>query len=116
MKVDNDIIMSTIRPVDAKIYLEDGIPYIDYVGVVDTSSGTFKVHIPKLSLEFEKITVERETYEYVYDNNKTPLCAMFRQLFYVTNNCAYTLEVIERTMTKEQIEKELGYKVKICED
>ena len=111
----NDVVLSNIHPVDVKIYLEDEVPYIDYVGTVDTTVGTFKVRIPKLSLELETIEVERETCEYVDGYFNTPLAVSVRQQFFAKNNKPYTIEIIERTMTKAQIEKELGYKVKICE-
>ena len=36
-----DHIEGIIKPVDVKIYLEDGIPYLDYTGTVTTKFGKF---------------------------------------------------------------------------
>lgn len=36
------IISSGVRPTDVKIYIEDGVPYIDYIGTFYTNDGCDK--------------------------------------------------------------------------
>lgn len=110
-----DRIEGVIKPVDVKIYLEDGMPYLDYTGTVTTKFGKLKVHIPKMSLEFNEIICEREEYSEFYYPFDHPILIQTKQEFFACNDKAYELEIIEREMSKAQIEKELGYKIKICE-
>lgn len=89
----NVIIDSHITPTDVKIYVENGTPYLDYTGICYASNGDkIKVHFPKIDLTLTNIT---------------NVCA--------SNDKWATFEVIEREVSKEQLEKELGYKLNIKE-
>ena len=94
-----------ITPTDVKIYIEDGIPYLDYTGTAMTNQGKVKIHIPKIGLEIDAVTKN--------DLNCPLALIKIREQFFVSNNKLFEYEIIEREMSKEDIEKELGYKVKI---
>lgn len=50
------IISSGVRPTDVKIYIEDGVPYLDYIGTFYATDGSkCKVHFPKIGLTFSKV-------------------------------------------------------------
>lgn len=104
---------SKITPTDVKIYIEDGIPYLDYTGTAMTNQGKVKIHIPKIGLEIDAVTKEVDEC-YAYNDLNCPLALIkTREQFFVSNNKLFEYEIIEREMSKEDIEKELGYKVKI---
>lgn len=87
---NNVIIEGNIIPTDVKIYVENGTPYLDYTGICYASNGgKIKVHFPKVDLTF------------------TNICA--------PNGKLTTFEVLEREVSKKQLEKELGYKLNIKE-
>lgn len=54
------IISSDVRPTDVKIYIEDGVPYLDYIGTFYATDGSkCKVHFPKIGLTFSKVMQEK---------------------------------------------------------
>lgn len=111
MKYD-PIITSSITPTDVKIYTEDGIPYLDYIGMFYDSDGCkCKVHIPKIGLTFSQITQEKEEEEYDYFGYKQKVLMNFN--VFVSDNKFWEFEIIEREVSKKQLEKEFGYKLNI---
>ena len=119
--MNNLSIYSQIIPTDVKIYYEDKMPYLEYTGEAIANDGTkIKVHLPKISLAY---TVIEDNSEYidqdVYDRHHEKICSFrvkLSQNIIIKNDKWFDLQVVEREMTKKQIEKELGYKVKIVED
>lgn len=108
------IISSNIHPTDVKIYIEDNVPYLDYVGTFYAADGSkCKVHFPKIGLTFSKVTQEKEEEEYDYFGYKQRIITKF-DVYAVDDEWA-TFEVIERDVTKKQLENELGYKLNIKE-
>lgn len=107
---------SYIIPTDVKIYYENKTPYLEYTGEAYTNIGKVKVHFPKLDLRLNVIENDKDTCEYCFDWRKKPLMVKVRQQAYVSNDKWMTMQIIEREMTKDQIEKELGYKVNIVEE
>ena len=108
------IISSNVRPTDVKIYIEDGVPYLDYIGTFYAADGSkCKVHFPKIGLTFSKLMQEKEEEEYNYFGYKQRIITKF-DIFAVDDKWA-TFEVIEREVSKKQLEKELGYKLNIKE-
>lgn len=108
------IISSDVCPTDVKIYIEDGVPYLDYIGTFYATDGSkCKVHFPKIGLTFSKVMQEKEKEEYDYFGYKKRIITKF-DIFAVDNKLA-KFEVIEREMSKKQLEKELGYKLNIKE-
>ena len=108
------IISSGVRPTDVKIYIEDGVPYLDCVGTFYATDGSkCKVHFPKIGLTFSKVTQEKEEEEYDYFGYKQRIITKF-DVYAVDDEWA-TFEVIERDVTKKQLENELGCKLNIKE-
>ena len=112
---NNFHIESSLMPTDVKIYTEDGTPYLDYTGTCYMSDGCkYKIHIPKIGLTFSKVTQEKEEDEYDFYGYKQRITTDFR--VFVSNEEWFKYEIIERDVSKKQLEKELGYKVNIKED
>lgn len=98
-----------IIPKDVKIYYEDGIPYMEYRGIANGfNCDKFEVHFPKIKLEISEFSFEEEYY------SPSKLNVTFSDEN-VRNLYKPTFKIFEKTMTKAQIEKELGYKVNIVE-
>lgn len=113
MKYD-PIITSPITPTDVKIYTEDGVPYLDYTGTFYASDGCkCKIHLPKIGLTFSQVTQEKEEEEYDYFGHNRKILMNFN--VFVSDNKFYELEILEREVSKKQLEKELGYKLNIKE-
>ena len=110
---NNVIIDSNITPTDVKIYVENGIPYLDYTGTCYMSDGCkCKVHIPKVGLTLTNIESESDVcYDYLGYTRK--ILPSF-QIYACGDEC-FSFEVIEREVSKKQLEKELGYKLNIKE-
>lgn len=112
MKYD-PIITSPILPTDVKIYTEDGVPYLDYTGTFYASDGCkCKIHLPKIGLTFSQVTQEQET-EYDYFGYKRKVLMNFN--IFASDDKFYEFEIIEREVSKKQLEEELGYKLNIKE-
>ena len=110
----NEILGTKLKCTKASIYYENNQPFIDWYGEARTLNGyVLKCHIPKMCLDINSI--ENEVGRYC---NPFGVFIKSRQVF-VKGEFApdedIIIEIKERGMTKEQIEKELGYKVKIKE-
>lgn len=108
----NEILGTKLECTKASIYYENNQPFIDWYGEIHTLNGyILECHIPKMSLDVNSIENEVERY---FD----PFGVLIksRQVF-IKDEFApdedIIIEIKEREMTKEEIEKELGYKVKI---
>ena len=113
MKYD-PIIASPITPIDVKIYTEDGVPYLDYIGTFYTNDGCkCKIHLPKIGLTFSQVTQEKEEEEYDYFGYKKKVLMNFN--VFVSDDKFWEFEILEREVSKKQLEKELGYKLNIKE-
>lgn len=107
-----------LKCTSAFIFYENNLPYIDWKGTTILSDGSIAdVHIPKMSLDISEINQENEAY-YNYNYDYCSKIIKSRQIF-VKDGFEPDEDIIitikEREMTKEQIEKELGYKIKIKE-
>lgn len=110
----NPIITSNIQPIDVKVYVENGIPYLDYTGTCYMSDGCkCKIHIPKVGLTLTNIKSESDA---CYDFLGRESTNLPRFQLYAYGDEIFTVEVIEREVSKKQLEKELGYKINIKED
>lgn len=107
-----------LKCTSASIFYEDNVPYIDWKGTTILSDGSIAdVHIPKMSLDISEINQETEAY-YNYNYDYCSKIIKSRQIFVKDGfkpNEDIIITIKEREMTKEQIEKELGYKIKIKE-
>lgn len=110
---NNVIIDGNITPTDVKIYVEDGVPYLDYTGTCYMTNGDkYKVHIPKIGLTLTNIASESDVY-YNYLGRSRKILPSFQ--IYACGDEYFSFEVIEREVSKKQLEKELGYKLNIKE-
>lgn len=108
------IITGVISPTDVKIYIEDGVPYLDYAGTLYADDKCeYKIHFPKIGLTFTRVTQEKEENEYDYFGYKHRVTMSFN--VFATNDAYFKYEIVEREVSKDQLEKELGYKIKIKE-
>ena len=111
---NNVIIDSNITPTDVKIYVENGTPYLDYTGTCYASNGDkIKVHFPKIDLTLTNIAQEKYEEEWKYQFGSRKILTKFNVC--VSNDKWATFEVVEREVSKKQLEKELGYKLNIKE-
>ena len=104
-------ITKPIKPTDVKVYYEDGHLYLDYRGVTDTDFGKAEIHIAKMSLNIHEIEDFCEYY-----NEFTERPALVKCQCYVSSREFYDIKILEKDMTKKEIEKELGYKINIKEE
>ena len=116
----NKIIGDKLKCTKASIYYENNQPFIDWYGETHTLDGyILECHIPKMSLDISEIEQECE-YEHLHkDYNDYYSNILKSKQIFVKDGFAHDEDIIitikEREMTKEQIEKEFGYKVKIKE-
>lgn len=114
MKNNESYIESPLKPTDVKIYTENGTPYLDYTGTCHINGCKCKIHLPKVGLEFTNVIQEE-------DNATYDICGSYKQKIvldfrvFVTDGKFYTYEILERDVSKKQLEKELGYKLNIKE-
>lgn len=115
INLNNVCFVEPLKCIDASIYYEDNKPYINWKGETKLSDGSIiKVHIPKMGLDIEEIEQNINTIDFWNSNS----IKISKQVFIKNNMCSdedVIIEFLEREMTKEQIEKELGYKIKIKE-
>lgn len=107
--------MDKLKCTSAAIFYEDNVPYIDWKGATVLSDGSIaNVHIPKMGLDISEISQEVEDYSDFLSNKVIKSKQVFvKDGFEPDEDIIITIK--EREMTKEQIEKELGYKIKIKE-
>lgn len=103
-------ITNPIEPTDVKVYYEDGQLYLDYKGIADTDFGKAEIHIPKMSLNIHEIEDFGESYML------TERPALVKCQCLASSHEFYDIKILERDMTKKEIEKELGYKINIKEE
>ena len=119
--MNNNNIHASIMPKDVRIYYEDNMPYLEYTGEITANDGTkTEVRLPKISLVYNVIEDNSEYYDqYAYGIHGEKLYftrVKLSQNVIIKNDKWYDMQIVEREMTKKQIEKELGYNVKIVED
>ena len=104
-----------IHPTDVKVYVEDNKPYLEYTGIIDYGNEKIKVYFPKIDLTFNVLECIEEREDVYYEPWKSPIgrVLLSQQIMVGNTKTAYEYQVIERTMTKKELEKKLGYKVNI---
>lgn len=99
----------SIKPIDVRIYYEDGVPYMEYRGITnDFCNDKFEIYLPKIKLEISEFTWTEDccsfdSLEVTFANSN--IAGLYKPQF----------KIIEKAMTKAQIEKELGYKINIID-
>lgn len=112
MWIDKITIDEPIKPKDVSIFIEDGIPYMKYIGTTTLSNGIkVEVECPKMSLILKEIECESESIYDCTDYFGKPKEIIYRREFYAVEDAEFIVRTLERTCKKEDIEKELGYKL-----
>lgn len=113
MNLNEIIIEKPITPKDVSIFIEDGVPYMKYVGTTTLSNGIkVEVECPKMSLVLKGIESETEKRYGYYDIFNKPHVVTYKREFFTVEDAAFIVRTLERTCKKEDLEKELGYKLK----
>lgn len=102
---ENIIPQGVLAPIDVRIFYEDGIPYMEYTGVADSNIGKIQMHFPKVALIFDRIEEECTYADHIKLKHQVYMSRDTHKF--------YEIKILERRMTKKEIEDELGYKVKI---
>lgn len=111
----NKIYANNVQPIDAKIFYENGVPYLEYRGMTsDWNGDKIEIYLPKISLQVSCVEYNEDSMRGVYDR-LIELNVTFSGKDYRRPEEALIVKTIEKAMTKAQIEKELGYKVKIVD-
>lgn len=106
----DEVITGPIKPTDLKIYYEDNTPYLDYKGIAETNYGKVEFHFPKMALILNEVECNTE----MFGCGRGESVVTMRECL-TRSKEFFTIKTLERNMTKNQIEKELGYKVNIVE-
>lgn len=116
-RIINGVISSEIRCINAEVFYRNSIPYLKYKGEAFLLDGrNIIVEFPMLDLTINKI-------ESNLDDNKKFIpgdCSIIVEAFKHISVCigletSGKIYLKEKEMTKEDIEKELGYPIKIVE-
>lgn len=117
--VKNVITLGCSRQLKAKnisIYIKDGQPYIHWIGEFSNGNDVYEVDIPKMDVNIDVIIEDKPIEFDTLGNVSYPKISFARQFYAVQDNVEFNIACKKREMTKEQIEKELGYKVKIKDE
>lgn len=100
-------IVTPITAIDIHVFYEDKKPYIEYTGVCTLDNGMkVQVCIPKMDLQLNEIEIKKES-------SGIPFLSTKVQVMASTEGHFVSLKPLERTVTKTELEKELGYKLNI---
>ena len=113
------ILTTSVTPKDVKIFVEDGMPYLDYTGEVKTSKGvSARIHIPKMSLQLKTIECSKEEYYNEGYNARSHPREFYRwetEIFCGGDCGSVSITPVKRECRLEDLERELGYKINIKE-
>ena len=105
-----------LKAKDISVYIEDGQPYIHWVGEFSDGNDVYEVDIPKMDVNIDAIVEDRPIEFDTLGHVSYPTVSFARHFYAVQDGVHFTVACKKREMTKEQIEKELGYKVKIKDE
>ena len=105
-----------LKAKDISIYIEDGQPYIHWIGEFSDGNNVYEVDIPKMDVNIDAIVQDKPVEFDTLGNCSCPRVTFLRHLYVAQNGVCYKISCKKREMTKEEIEKELGYKVKIKDE
>lgn len=98
------------------VFIEDGQPYIHWVGEFNNGNDVYEVDIPKMDINIDAIVEDRSIEFDTLGHVTYPKVSFARHFYAVQNGVNFTVTCKKREMTKEQIENELGYKIKIKDE
>ena len=102
-----------LKAKDISIYIEDGQPYIHWVGEFSNGNDVYELDIPKMDVSIDAIVEDRPIEFDSWGKCRLPEVSFSRNIYAVQDGVIFTVTCKKREMTKEQIEKELGYKINI---
>lgn len=105
-----------LKAKDISIYIEDGQPYIHWVGEFSNGNDVYEVDIPKIDVNIDAIVEDKPIEFDTLGHVSYPMVSFVRHIYAVQDGVMFTVTCKKREMTKEQIEKELGYKIKIKDE
>jgi hypothetical protein len=112
MLINEITIDEPIKPKDVSIFIEDGVPYMKYIGTTTLSNGVkVEVECQKMSLVLKGMESESESVYDCTDYFGTPKVMTYKREFYAVEDAVFTVKTLERACKKEDLEKELGYKL-----
>ena len=98
---------------DVSIFVEGGQCYLRYVGIISDGDDEYELTVPKMDINVTVITQSVDECDY-QGLGTIPRKFTLRRNIYVDHDVnVFTIRRIKKKMTKEQIEKELGYKIEI---
>lgn len=117
--IKNIVTLGCSRQLKAKnisIFIEDGQPYIHWVGEFSNGNDVYEVDIPKMDINIDAIVEDRPVEFDILGHVSYPKVSFARQFYAVQDGVTFAITCKKREMTKEQIEEELGYKIKIKDE
>lgn len=115
----NVLTLGCSRQLKAKnisIFVENGQPYIHWTGEFSNGKDVYEVDIPKMDINVDAIVEDKPIEFDTLGGCIIPKVSLVRHFYTVQNGVGFTITCKKREMTKEQIEKELGYKVNIKDE
>lgn len=112
MESMRDNICERVVPTDIKVFYENGQPYIFYKGRLESRTEDWEIEIPKMDMvlnALEHIVDDAAIKMGDIEYTTIPVC----NYVLAEHNINYKLTRIKRKMTKQDIERELGYRVDI---
>lgn len=106
-------IVTPVTPTDLRVFYEDKRPLLEYTGVCTLDNGMkVQVYIPKMRLQLDSIEISRIDDKFEYGGVQY----LMKSQLNITagmHDEHFTIKPLERTVTKAELEKELGYKLNI---
>ena len=108
---------SSVKPVSVNVYYEDNKPYLHYIGETTLTNGYHvQIEIPKMNLELNRIDCVWEDlpeYDGYFKVHMQQVYVGYENDKEDKEKTWMKITPLERTMTKEDIQKELGYKINL---
>ena len=113
MRLEDACIVSDITPINLSIFYEDDKPYLNYTGKAKLSNGlSVKIDIPKMDLVLKNIEVTSNEERMEFGLDYYVRTKYSQQTYVGSEDVWMKITPLEREVTKEELEKELGYKIK----
>lgn len=103
-----------IKAKDIRIFIEDGQPYVYYVGEFTDGKNQFEITFPKMSMNITAIT--NDVIDLCDCEPFFPTVAFARNIYVTQEDECFYVTCKEKEMTKEEIENVLGYKIRIKDE
>ena len=102
-----------IKAKQINVFIEDGVPYLRYIGTFYNGNNEYEITFPKMSID---ITAIIDNNDIMLNADGFPVSKFRRELYVVENGSYFTVQCKKKKMTKKEIEKELGYEIQIVDE